>query len=194
MCIFFQTDSKLCLREHCSHPSNTVGHIILLLSPFHRAFICEVDRVAIRKRQCSCRNTYHFALIRGEPNRRSRVCWEPSSAGAGRLQGSISSAQLTFFIKPHCIIMARVSSILHCCLISQLMLLLGAANPSFVLLKEPLSFHYHWEIEFVIYCKRRVCSSCVHWLLNLNKLQFLLLQCVDGVIFIPAPLSVSQVQ
>lgn len=77
---------------------------------------------------------------------------EPSSADAGRLRGSISSAQLTFFIKPHCIIMAGVSGILHCCLISQLMLLLGAANPSFVLLKEPLSFHYHREIEFVIYC------------------------------------------
>lgn len=32
------------------------------------------------------------------------------------------------------------------------MLLLGSANPSFVLLKEPLSFHYHMEIEF-IYCQ-----------------------------------------
>lgn len=60
------------------------------------------------------------------------------------------------------------------------MLLLGAANPSFVLLKEPLSSHYHREIEF-IYCKRRICSSCVRGLLNLNKLQFILLQYVDGL-------------
>jgi len=77
--------------------------------------------------------------------------------------------------------MARVSGILHCCLISQLMLLLGAANPSFVLLKEPLSFHYHREIEFVIYCKRGRRSGYVRTLLNLNKLQFLLLKCVDGL-------------
>lgn len=128
-----------------------------------------------------------------ETNRRNCVCWEPSSVGKGGLWGSISSAPLTFFIKPHCIIMARVSGILHCCLISQLMLLLSAANPSFVLLKKPLSFHYHGEIEFVIYCKERVCSGYVRRLLNLNKLQFwlchVLMACNSGV-FIPVPRSV----
>lgn len=121
-----------------------------------------------------------FCIDKRETNGRNCVCWEQSLAGLGRLHGSVFSAQLTFFIKPHCIIMAGVSGILHCCLISQLMLLLGAANPSFVLLKEPLSFHYHREIEFVIY-RKRICSSYIRRLLNLNKLQFLLLQCVDGL-------------
>lgn len=90
-----------------------------------------------------------LGLDKRETNRRNCVCWAPSSVGKGRLQGSISSAPLPFFIKPHCIIVARVSGILHCCLISHLMLLLSAENLPFVLLKKPLSFHSHREIEFI---------------------------------------------
>lgn len=137
-----------------------------------------------------------LCLDKRETNGRDCVCWEQSSAGTGRLHGSVFSAQLTFFIRPHCIIMAGVSGILYCCLISQLMLLLGAANPSFVLLKEPLSFHYHGEIEFVIYRKRRIWSSYVRRLLNLNKLQFLLynvLMARNDTIFIRVPRSVSHI-
>lgn len=88
-------------------PANTVGHIMPLLSPFHRAFICEVDRVAIRKRQCTSRDTHHFALIRRETNRKDCLLGTILGPGIETLWGSISSAQLTFFIKPHCIIMAR---------------------------------------------------------------------------------------
>lgn len=97
---------------------------------------------------------------------------------------SISSVHLTFFIKPYCIITAGVGGVLHCCLISQLMLLLAAANPSFVLLKQPLSSCYQGETEFVIYYEwSKTHSGCVHRLLNPNKVQFQLLERVVRLLF-----------
>lgn len=93
--------------------------------------------------------------------------------------------------------MAGVGGILHCCLISQLMLLLSAANPSFVLLKEPLSLSLSLSITegkfSLLFIVRGGYAAAK--LLNLNKLQFSgrynVLMARDEVIFI---LSGSRIQ
>lgn len=177
MCICFIF--LLCLCEHCSHPRNAVGHIMRPRSPFHHAFICKVDRVAIRRQTMQSWKHISLFLDKGETKRGNCLLGAILGPGIVTFWGSNSSAQLTFFIKPHCVIMASQRH-LPLCLISHLMLLLCAASPSFVLLKYPLSFHYHREIEF-IYCKRRKRSSCVRVLLNLNNIQFQVLQHVDGL-------------
>lgn len=181
--LLLYTKSLLCICEHCSHPCNAVGHIILLLSPFHRAFhrafICKVDRVAIRKQTMQSWKHISLFLDKGETKRGNCLLGAILGPGVETFWGSNSSAQLTFFIKPHCVILASQRH-LPLCLISHLMLLLCAASPSFVLLKYPLSFHYRRGIEF-IYCKRRKRSSCVRTLVNLNKIQVQVLQHVDGL-------------
>lgn len=85
--------------------------------------ICKVDKVTIRRRRSRRR---HDVQIRKQSERwkclwlvgtDSRLCKVVFLLG-----------RYPFCIKPQCIITVRVSGILHCCLISQLMLLLGAAN------------------------------------------------------------------